>query len=314
MRAVRDTGDGVAVVDVPRQSTDGGAGVRVHVLAAGICGSDLHMLGWGLPSTFGHELGGRLDDGTPVTVWPLHPCGSCDRCVAGEPTQCREGISRLYGVSRDGGMADELVVDPSCVVPLPASLDPVSAALAEPLSCSLHALRRASVRGDERVAVVGAGSIGLGAAAVAGWLGCSVDVAARHDAQRAAASALGCGLDPSGEYDVVVDGAGTASSIASCFSLLRPGGTVVLVASYWEPVEFPQFFSQKEPVIVGAAQQRHSAHGGESDLADAVRLLDERSEVATALITHRFPLDRAVEAFAVAADRAAGAIKVVLLP
>ena len=305
MRAVRDTGDGIAVVEVPEPS-DGG--VRVRVVASGICGSDLHMIGWGLPVTLGHEIGGVLDDGTPVTVWPLQPCGSCDRCAAGEPTQCREGVSRLHGVSRDGGMADALVVDPSCVVPLPASLPPLSAALAEPLSCSLHALRRASVRGDERVAVVGAGSIGLGAAAAAGWLGCSVDVAARHDAQRSAASALGCGLDPEGEYDVVVDGAGTSSSLARGIELLRPGGTLVLVASYWEAVEMPQFFSQKEPVIVGAAQQ------GPADLADAVRLLDDRPEVPSALITHRFPLDRAVEAFAVAADRAAGAIKVVLEP
>src|SRR5205807_1329400 len=83
--------------------------------------------------------------------------------------------------------------------------------------------------------------------------GCPVDVVARHDAQREATARIGAGTDPEGEYDVVVDAAGTDSALKTCFDLLRPGGTVALVASYWEPVTFPQFFSIKEPVVVGKA-------------------------------------------------------------
>src|SRR5262249_62090100 len=116
-----------------------------------------------------------------------------------------------------------------------------AASLVEPIACSLHALRRAGLRGDERVAVVGAGMIGLAAALVARAEGCDVDVVARHDAQRAAAARIGAGTEPDGEYDVVVDAAGTESALRTCFALLRPGGTLALVASYWEPVTFPQF-------------------------------------------------------------------------
>lgn len=312
MRAVKHTDNGIEVVDVRRPDTDDGH-VRVRVRSAGICGSDLHMLTWGpMPVTLGHEIAGHLDDGTPVAVWPLVPCGECDRCAAGEVTQCRSAIPHSYGIGRDGGMADEIVVEESCVVPLPAGVDVVDASLVEPIACSLHALRRAGLRGDQRVAVVGAGAIGLGAAAVARTTGCAVDVLARHDAQRQAAERFGAGTEPEGEYDVVVDAAGTDSALGVCFKLLRPGGTVALVASYWEPVQFPQFFSMKEPVVVGSNMHGHDETGRDMDAAAIV--LADSPEVATAMITHRFPLDRAADAFTVAADRASGAIKVLLEP
>ncbi len=312
MRAVRHTENGIEVVDVPRPDADDGR-VRVKVRTAGICGSDLHMLTWGpMPVTLGHEMAGHLDDGTPVAVWPLAACGECDRCAAGEVSQCRNVMSTLYGLGRDGGMADELVVEESCLVPLPAGLDVGDASLVEPVACSLHALRRAGLRGDERVVVVGAGAIGLAAAAVARAMGCTIDVLARHDAQRDAAARIGAGTEPEGEYDVVVDAAGTDSALLTCFDLLRPGGTVALVASYWEPVRFPQFFTVKEPVVVGSNMHGHDETGRDMDAA--ARVLADFPEIAAAMITHRFPLDRAADAFTVAADRAAGAIKVLLVP
>jgi threonine dehydrogenase-like Zn-dependent dehydrogenase len=312
MRAVRHTDNGIEVVDVPRPDADHGQ-VRVLVRSAGICGSDLHMLTWGpMPVTLGHEIAGHLDDGTPVAVWPLVPCGECDRCAAREVTQCRSAIPHSYGIGRDGGMADEIVVEESCVVSLPAGVEVVDASLVEPIACSLHALRRAGLGGDEHVAVVGAGMIGLAAALVARAEGCAVDVAARNDAQRAAAERIGAGTDPDGEYDLVVDAAGTDSALKVCFDLLRPGGKVALVASYWEPVTFPQFFSIKEPTVIGSNMHGHDEN--DRDMDAAARVLADNPAVASAMITHRFPLERAADAFDAAGDRAAGAIKVVLEP
>jgi 2-desacetyl-2-hydroxyethyl bacteriochlorophyllide A dehydrogenase len=312
MRAVRHTENGIEVVDVARREPGDGF-VRVNVRAAGICGSDLHLITWGpMPVTLGHEIGGHLDDGTPVAVWPLAPCGHCDRCEAGEVSQCRRAVPKSYGIGRDGGMADEIVVEQSCLVSLPGGLDVADAALVEPVACSLHALRRAGLRSADRVAVVGGGAIGLAAAAVARWTGCAVDLAARHNAQRESAERIGAGTEPEGEYDVVVDAAGTDSAIKTCFDLLRPGGTLALVASYWEPVQFPQFFTMKEPVVVGSNMHGHGETGRDMDAA--AQLLAGMPEVAPALITHRFPLDAAAEAFLVAADRAGGAIKVLLEP
>ena len=306
MRAVRNTDSGITVLDVPEPSE---TGVAVRVAGAGICGSDLHMLQWGpMPFTLGHEVGGRLDDGTPVAVWPSRPCGDCDRCLAGEVQQCREG-ARVYGSTYgDGGMADSVVVEQRNIVPLPVGVAPGDAALVEPLACSVHAFHRGKVARDSRVAVVGAGSIGLGAASVARWLDCAVDVAARHPAQIDAAKAIGAGTKPSGEYDVVVEAAGTSSAIETVFSLLRPGGAVIFVSTHRDPVTFPPFFPMKEPTIVSAATHH------DTEMADAAQLLADLPEVPAALITHRLPLDRAADAFKLAADRAAGAIKVVLEP
>jgi len=313
MRAVRNTASGIEVQQVPDPEGDG---VIVHVISSGICGSDLHMLGWGaMPFTLGHEVGGRLDDGTPVTIWPLVPCDACDRCLAGEPQQCRTGVSRIYGVGPEGGMADRILVDPGSIVALPDGLSPANACLVEPIACSVHALRRATVTSSDRVAVVGAGSIGLGAASVARFLDCRVDVAARHEHQRRAAAAIGAGPEVDGEYDVVVDAAGTTSSIARSFELLRPGGAVVIVSSQWQPVEFPMFFASKEPTLITSTMHgRGPDPQAGSDLQEAARLLVAMPEVAATMITHRFPLDDAGIAFAVAADRSAGAIKVALEP
>jgi threonine dehydrogenase-like Zn-dependent dehydrogenase len=323
MRAVRHTETGIEVQQVDEGERDGLA--VVHVVSSGICGSDLHMMDWGaLPFTLGHEVGGHLDDGTPVTVWPLVPCGSCDRCLANEPQQCRTGNSRIYGVGPEGGMADRILVDPRNVVPLPAGLSEREACLVEPIACSVHALRRARVSASDSVAVVGAGSIGLGAVAAARFLGCRVDVAARHERQRAAAASLGAGapaegVEAGGSYDVVVDAAGTSGSIARSFELLRPGGTLVVVSSQWEPVAFPMFFASKEAVVVTATMHGPGTSvadplSGTTDMQESARLLAAMPEVATAMITHRFPLEQAPKAFAVAADRSAGSIKVVLEP
>ncbi|MGH8983943.1 MAG: zinc-dependent alcohol dehydrogenase [Acidimicrobiia bacterium] len=310
MRAVRHTDAGIETIDLPEPAGDG---ERIRMRSSGICGSDLHMLEWGpMPVTLGHEIAGHLGDGTPVAVWPLVACGECDRCVAGEVSQCRTGPGQVYGIGRDGGMADELVVDPACIVPLPTGLDVGDAALVEPVACGVHALRRAGVSSGDRVAVVGAGAIGLGAAAAAHWMDARVDVVARHPTQQQAAEQIGVGTDPGGEYDVVVDAAGAEAAIAKCVELVRPGGTIALLASYWEPVAFPQFFTMKEPVLVGANMHGRDATG--TDMEAAAQMLADLSEVPGALITHRFPLARACEAFTVAADRAAGAIKVVLEP
>ena len=310
MRAVRHTASGIEVLDVPEPDAPG---VRVNVRSSGICGSDLHMLAWGpMPHILGHEIGGHLEDGTPVAVWPSRPCGHCDRCRAGEAAQCRTGMASVYGVGHDGGMAEAIVVDQRNVIPLPEGVSASDAALVEPLACSVHALRRAGVVRGERVAVVGAGAIGLGAAAVARWLGCAVDVAARHAAQRDAALAFGAGVEPDGEYDTVVDAAGTSSSMEACVGLVRPGGTIAVVATHWEPVQLPQFFTSKEPTLVGAVT--HGDHEDGHDMVAAAQVLADLPEVPGALISHRLPLDRAADAFRIAADRAAGAIKVVLEP
>jgi threonine dehydrogenase-like Zn-dependent dehydrogenase len=312
VRGVRHTARGIEVLDVPDPEGDpDGNEVLVEVAAAGICGSDLHLLGFGpLPVTLGHEIGGWLEDGTPVAMEPNRRCGECDRCVRGDTQLCRNGL--LGGVAIDGGMADYVLVTEEQVVPLPDGVAVGDASLVEPVACSVHALRRVGIEPGMRVAVVGAAALGLGAVAAAVDAGCEVGVAARHPHQLAAAESLGA-VPIEGRYDVVVDAAGTASAVEQAVALARPGSSIALLGTHWDGLQAPGLpLSTKELSLVSAFAYGRHARGRDSD--DAAALLAAVPELAPAMITHRFPLDDAAEAFRVAADRAAGAIKVVLEP
>jgi threonine dehydrogenase-like Zn-dependent dehydrogenase len=313
---VRANGEGgVAVVDVessvPAHATDP---VRVRVRSCGICASDLHLAQWTLPVTLGHEFAGLLDDGSAVAVQPNAWCGTCDRCLAGETQLCRVGASRLHGVSLDGGLADEVVVDRRCVIALPSGVAPEVGALVEPLAVGTHAAGRVPVDPGDRVLVIGGGSIGLVAVAALQARGIDVDLVARHPHQRSSGELLGAGTRLDDEYGAVVDAAGTQSSLDEGVARVRPGGAVVVVATYWEPVTIDAALLTKEVRIVPSAMYGHG-HGHEaSEFEAAAVLLAARPEVVDALVHHRFGLDEAPEAFRVACDRAAGAIKVLLEP
>ncbi len=309
MRAVRCENGQIELVEVPRPR---GEGIRVKVGSAGICGSDLHLLGQVEGITLGHEVAGVTDDGTAVAIEPLSPCRDCTPCVRGDYNLCEIGPAMIHGVARDGGMADEILVPRDAIVPIPAGVAMADACLIEPLAVVVHGLRRAKLRGDERVAVVGGGNIGLCAVAAVKASGAEVGLVARHDHQLAAGERLGA-FEASGEYDLVVEAAGSESALADAVRLARPGGRVAIVGSYWQPIELPgiQMCMKEVDLIPGAMYGRE---GAMRDIEVAAAVLAANPEIPRALITHRFPLDGAVEAFAAAADRQAGAIKVVLEP
>jgi threonine dehydrogenase-like Zn-dependent dehydrogenase len=310
MRGVRNTETGISVVDLPEPS---GPGVDVAVLSSSICGSDLHLISYGpMPYTLGHEFAGELSDGTRVAIDPSSPCGTCDQCVSGAAHRCRTGPDRALGISADGGMADTARVATTALVRLPEDLPIGDACLVEPLGVAVHGLKLAELTGGERVAVVGAGAIGLAAVAALGPIADGVGLVARHDAQREAGERLGA-TGASGEYDVVVEAAGTQTSLETACELCAPGGTVLFLSTHWTPVPIPGL-----PALMKELGFRWSytygEHSGERELDTAAALLASNSEIAATLITHRFPLEDAAEAFRVATDRRAGAIKVVLEP
>ena len=309
MQAVKSTDAGVRVVEVDDPTGDG---VVVEVRSASVCGSDLHLVGFGpLPCVMGHEFAGVLADGTPVAVDPNAPCGSCDLCAEGKTHLCRN--LAILGVTRDGGMAERVLVHPDALVRLPAGVAPERACLVEPLAVAVHGMGLAGVDGGTRLAVVGAGSIGLAAVAAATGAGAEVQLEARHEAQRAAGERLGATGAPTGEYDLVVEAAGSQSAVDRAVQLLRPGGTVVFLSSFWDPLTMPGLAAaMKEATFKWSFTYGHHAAGRDVEVAAA--LLARRPEIADTLITHRFGLTDATEAFRVAADRAHGTIKVVLEP
>jgi threonine dehydrogenase-like Zn-dependent dehydrogenase len=311
MRAVYFKDGEVELRDDPEPSEEG---VRVRVRSIGICGSDLHMLELKSPlnCVVGHEVAGVMDDGTPVAVEPSMPCWECPSCRAGDYNLCPVGAGKSLGVGRNGGMADELRVPESCLVYLPSNVDVRDACLVEPLAVVVHGMHRAGLEAGQRVVVIGGGAIGLCAVAVARGGNATVGLSARYDHQVAAGKSLGAG-EIEGQYDLVVECAGTEKAVNRAIKLCRPKGKILILGTHWSGLSLQQIPAMmKEITIVSSFM--YASNGPVRDSDVAAMLLSKHPEIAKALITHRFPLADAKQAFVVARDRKAGAIKVVLEP
>ena len=314
MRAVRNDETGIHVVERPEPEGDG---VVVDVASCGICGTDLGFLAMGpLPFTLGHEFAGMVG-GTAYAIEPMTRCGTCAACREGNDNRCTDPSHVNFGIFTDGGLADRVLVADYCLTPLPDGLSVDDASLVETTAVAYRGIRMATVQPGERVCVVGGGAIGLAALGVAHHKGIDIDLEARHQHQRAVGERLGAGTaaaNAQNAYDVVIDAAGSESGLARAFELVRPGGRVVLLGVYHGLVPIPGV-----PMLVKEATMIPSmAYGvdadGRREYANAAAVLAANPEIARAVITHRFPLADAAEAFRVASDRASGSIKVVIHP
>ncbi len=299
----------MVVVETPEPAS---SALVLTVETAGICGSDLHMLGLG-PSevTLGHEFGGRLPDGRRVAVRPIGRCGSCDSCRGFRANLCTDAFARFQGGAIDGGFADRVAVDPDTVFPLYDSQTAGAAALVEPIAVAVHGVRRADVQPGMSVAVVGAGSVGLATVAVLVDFGIDVDVEARYEHQQRAVEALGGRVGLEGRYDVVFDAVGSQSAFASAVGACRSGADLVELGVFWDPVSMGADVVLREITIRPAVFYTHQHDG--SDFQTAIDVLHRSPHIEDVMVTHRFSLDEAAEAFRVAADRRSGALKVHLV-
>jgi 2-desacetyl-2-hydroxyethyl bacteriochlorophyllide A dehydrogenase len=310
---VFNTADGVVVRGLPDVETDGG--VRLRVSSVGICSTDLWVMRQG-PSPFvvGHEFAGYLDDGTLAAAYPLMRCHDCDQCARGAFNRCRRVFEGSLGLGAHGGMCDELMVSADTLVVLPESLRPEDAGLVEPFAVAIHALERIGPRPGRRIAVVGGGAVGLTLAAVARHAGHDVSVVARHRHQIAAAEQLGLSVGVGGEYDVVVDAAGTESGLNHAAELLAPGATLLLLGIYPPAgITFPALaLMMKEAHVLTSTA--YCFNSRRNDFTAAAEFLAGNPGVIDAIVTHRYPLGDAPAAFDAARDRAGGTIKVVVNP
>ena len=312
MRGVRADNGVIRVGDEPARTGDGAV---LRVAESGICGSDLHMIASGTArAVLGHEFGGWLD-GRLVAVRPTGACNSCASCSRGFPNTCRETWSTAYGIARDGGLADEVSIDPARAYAMPEGARPVDAALVEPLAVSVHGVRRGRVEHGARALVVGAGSIGLLTVAALRAAGLDADMVSRHPHQSAAAEALGARVVESpvdSSYPWVFDAVCTQQTLDACVSAAEPGGTVVEFGMFWQPTQLTNSWMFKEVVLVPAMAYSH--HHDHDDFLEAARLAGTDRSIADSIVTHTFGLDDASEAFRTASDRSSGSIKVHLIP
>ncbi len=336
MRAARCLEPGRFELREVPQPQPGAGEVLVRVHNCGICGSDLHYYHGGFPVPAvcpGHEISGEIAEvgsgvahlhpGDRIAVEPLITCGHCPACRRGDYQICRE--FRVLGTQADGGFADYVRVPASAAFPLPAGLPWAVGALSEPAAVCVHAVRLAGVRLGQRVLVLGGGSIGLLAALVARAAGAGeVLITARHAHQKEAAARLGArpfGDDRDGELsaygsdhpiDVVIETVGgSADTLSQALYYVRSGGVVSVLGVFTGAVSInPLLLVLKEARLIGSLT--YGRAGATSDFEVAIDLLDKNRQLVAPLITHRFPLDQIDEAFAAAADKRRGSIKVTM--
>lgn len=315
--------------------------VLVDTKVSGICGSDIHQYHgeWRQPRTkvaTGHELSGvvvEVGDGVSSVsvgdrVCPecFAHCGTCRFCRVGQYNLC-ENI-RYISQAGYGGFAEYSLLPASALYKLPNNFSFEEGALVEPLAVSYRSLLRAGADQRARVAILGAGTIGLLCLAVAKVLDFrEVLITAKYEHQAKMAETLGADyvirvssqdvrreakvlFEPHG-VDVVVDTVAVEQTFHDAVAIVRKAGTISLVGGYTGPLNISLgAVVSKELQLVGS--QCYSYSGLTTDFAAVIDLITQRAVDGTPIITHRFPLDEVTAAFKVAADKRSGSIKVLL--
>ncbi|MBF0143726.1 MAG: alcohol dehydrogenase catalytic domain-containing protein [Magnetococcales bacterium] len=292
--------------------------VLIRVTLAGICRTDIEITrGYGeFSGILGHEFVGVVES-APVPEWVGRrvvgeinvPCGRCATCRAGDGIHCR-ARTVLGIVGRDGALAQYCALPLANLHPLPDEISDRQAVFVEPLAAALAIAQRHHLRPQDRVAVVGAGKLGLLVARVLVLSGCDLTVVGRH--QRGLAELAGLGIQvtqdggslPFAAFDVVVDCSGSTSGFALARELVRPRGLLVLKSTVAAGEALNATALAVDEVTVSGSRC--------GPFAPALRLLARRLVEVEPLVEAVFPIADGLAAFRRAADP--GALKVLVEP
>ena len=281
---------------VPREGE-----VVVHVTMAGICGSDVNRFRYGShpwppPFIMGHEFCGEIAsvgggvagwrEGDQVVVQPTLSCGACVYCRGERENLCVEFVRRgLTGSGTDGGFAEYVRVPAYQPHRRPPALSPDVASLVEPMAVSVHGWNLTGIERPESAVVVGLGNIGLLAVRVARAKGARRIIAVgKYATRQALAGAYGASvvLDPDDPgllerareatdglgADLVVEAAGSPSSLRMAVAMASKGGTIVVLGVMHEEIALDyRAILMNEQRILGSIIYRRG------DFAEAIEIL-----------------------------------------
>jgi L-iditol 2-dehydrogenase len=331
----------MAVVELPRPAVGGESDVLLKVAKVGVCGSDLHYYQTGrigtrvvqFPFVLGHECAGtvveigrgvkRVRPGEEVAVDPAMSCGQCDQCRRGRPHTCRR-LKFLGGPDEVPGCLSEFIVMPQdCLYPTNGRISLEQAALCEPLSIGVYAVKQAQLAPRADVAILGCGPIGLCVLLAARHAGAAAAFATdRLDHRLSVAAKLGAGWtgnpdkatvvneilarQPAG-MDVVFECAGQQETLDQAVQLLKPGGRLMVIGiPTTERVSFRiDALRRKEITLLNVRRQNHCVE-------TAIELVASRSVNVDCLVTHRFAPEDAQRAFDLVAAYGDGVVKALI--
>lgn len=340
MRAAVLTGlERVTVEDRPEpQARPGWVVVRVE--SASLCGTDSHQYDGRIDTPFprvpGHDFSGRVDSvgegvddsvvGMPVAVKPSLPCEDCPECRAGKLLDCQR--KKLMGLWSDGCLTEKVAVPRVNLIPRPDGVEAWQASLLEPIAVGLNTVDRLRIVLGETVVVLGQGPIGLALTRLCALSGAGqLIVTDARDAPFAVSRAYGAThtinvadqdprrviaelTDRGAGADIVIETSGYPASSAMVLDLVRKEGKVVHIgwANDLPPLPVVPIMA-KTLTVFGIG-----GNGGRGQYERAQELVRTGRLDLNPMVTHRFSLDDVAEAFATAATKAGGAIKVIVEP
>jgi len=313
MRALVLDGDAVALQAERLTPTPAEGEVLVRVVRAGVCDTDLQLIGGylGFGGVLGHEFVGVAEEGPFATrrvVGEINcNCQRCSTCLAGRPTHCPHRTT--IGIAgHDGAFADYVAVPQHNLHLVPDAVPTDMAVFTEPVAAAFQIPLQLSLTRTDRVIVLGDGRLGNLCAQVLAGACDSVLVVGKHPEKLALLEALGirtallADLPNGGVADVVVDCTGSDTGLPTALSLVRPRGTIVLKTTMAGTQQLPwASVVIDEVTIVGS-------RCGPFDRALAA--LEDRSISVLPLISARFDLSDGVRAIDAAKQR--GALKVLI--
>ncbi|MFK0120339.1 zinc-binding dehydrogenase [Streptomyces sp. NPDC090994] len=310
----------ITEVDPPEPGPDE---VLVRVGLLGLCGTDLgfydgssNYLREGLksyPFVPGHEwvgtvtgLGPGVDPalaGQRVAGHNFRVCGRCPHCRAGRVRYCPDRSEIGVLGPRPGAGAQLITAPVSTLTRIPDALSDAAGVLLEPTAAAVHAVDRIAVTRQDRVAVLGAGTLGLAAAQVTRALGARTVVfdpqpAARDLARRLGLTAVAApGADDGEAYDAVIEASGSVAAVRSAVRLVASGGRVAQLGTPHRAVDG---FDAAALVIRDVTL--HGVLSGIGYWDRLVALVESGAVDLDALVDRVFPVDDLGAAFARLAD------------
>jgi L-iditol 2-dehydrogenase len=300
--------------------------VLVRVSSVGVCGSDTHYYRHGrigdfvvnAPLVLGHEAAGTIVGvgesvdpsriGQRVSIEPQRPDPDSAETRRGDYNLCPH--MRFFGTPPiDGALCDYVTIGAAFAHPVPDTVSDDAAALCEPLSVGIAALRKAGIGEGAKLLVAGAGPIGMVMVQLARAYGAAeIAVSDLDESRRDQARANGAtvAFDPAADamgagFDAFIDASGAHAAVTAGIRALRPAGTAVLVGSGAESMELPtQLIQNRELTLTGVFRYANT-------WPEAISHVESGRVDLDSMVTGRFPLERTAEALD--SDRKPGSVK-----
>ncbi|MGP4079038.1 zinc-binding alcohol dehydrogenase family protein [Pseudalkalibacillus sp. R45] len=321
MKAIQVSQPGnLSVVEVEEPKLEGPNQVKIRMKAMGICGSDMHILHGenpfaSYPRIIGHEVAGEVVEvggsvssvavGDKVVIEPMTSCGTCYACKQGRPNVC-ENVE-VYGVHREGGGREVMVVTEDLVHKVDHRLDWSEIALIEPFTIGAQSVYRGDVKEGDMVFIIGAGPIGLCCLKVAKEAGAKVAISDFNEERLVFAEKWGADftVNPgAGDVkaqiikwtegmgaNVVIDAVGLPQTVEQAIDVTSVAARVVLLGFHSSPSQISQVdITKKELTICGSRLQTDR-------FPVVVDLFNSMKFDIKDLVSHVFPLEETEKAF-----------------